>query len=225
MSPKGLRYSGSSNFEHTQDTTNAEIDSLDVHGESQNSSKTDEGIHTPCIFCSNFQLSWRVGVNYRRGGTPPDLYHLLHEECSTCRLPADSETQLCAFCQHIRLRHILGCLSEFRTRFGREYSTLNLEVDFGDLEEIQSRQNCGLCRLVTDTVSIYTQEIPESNGISITNFAKLDIKLSTVCPKLWISSNLLKGPVTIAGKDLRPCRMFIYIKSLRVPANLFVFRF
>lgn len=210
----------------TQDTTNAEIDSLDAHGENHNLSEADEGNRARCIFCSTSQLSL-IGKYFRkREGAPLDFYRLLHEQCSTCRPSDDSETQLCDFCRHLRLWHILSCLSEFHVDLLQRYGWLKLEVDFGSLEAIRSRQRCDLCRLVADTISIHGQEAPEVNRSSTPKFAKLKISLKKGWhPSLHIKSNLLKDAVKIATKSLRPSGMSIYKYLLRVSANTLIFSF
>lgn len=224
------RNADSSTFGPTQDTTNPEIDSVDAHGENHNFSGEKEGNHTQCMFCSTSQLSL-VGYRHRetdRETTPLDPYQFLHEECSTCRPSDDSEKQLCDFCRHLRLRHILGCESKLHVEILKKYWSFRLEVDFGGLEAIRSRQNCGLCRLVANTILIHGQEAPAGNLFSNSNFANLRIFAQYgYHPELSIYSNLLKGIVDIEfeGKFLRTQSMSIYKELLGVSANRFIFSF
>lgn len=217
------RNTDSSIFGLADDTTNAEIDSLDVHDENHNIAELDEGNRTRCMLCSTFQLSLVARKSFTEETTPLDLYQFLHEECFTCKRLDDSETKLCDFCRHIRLRHILTCSTEFHSKFFGE--SLVLEVDFGGLEAVRSRRNCSLCRLVADTVSIYAQETSEANRSSIPSSARLKAdRHGSMTPDLYVGSNLLNEDVSIVGKNLRPSGMLIYKGVLRALANTFIFR-
>ena len=73
-----------------------------------------------------------------------DSYHILkrvfHENCSAGHNGKNDEEALCGFCRHLRLGHLLRCL--------RKQSLPFESLRFCRFEDINTRQECPLCRLI-----------------------------------------------------------------------------
>lgn len=101
----------------------------------------------PCPLCEC--LKWRR--NLEPVTTECDFHsRLFHSPCKDCAQYIDSPN-CCTFCQHLRIRHLFICLSEWDSSMGEYIQYVN--IDLGDIAELQSRQPCPLCQFFYDVIT------------------------------------------------------------------------
>ncbi|KAF2136664.1 uncharacterized protein K452DRAFT_292186 [Aplosporella prunicola CBS 121167] len=94
-----------------------------------------------CRFCEFFKVESRYGRKY-------DNFELFHRECSHCQSQPQSEENLCAFCQHLRIGHLLLCVPQ----------ELSIYIDFKSKHEHIYDTKCPMCRLMAS--------IPSTNPVA-----------------------------------------------------------
>lgn len=96
---------------------------------------------------------------------------LFHDPCEDCSQDVDP-SDCCAFCHHLRMRHLLICLpNQSIVKSMEKYESLEtFAIKLGSIATLKSRKRCPLCRFFYDITSaryrLWQQRIPgESNPI------------------------------------------------------------
>lgn len=85
--------------------------------------------------------------------TPSDYSEIFHRHCDQCVAAEDAENMLCAFCRHLRLRHLFVCL---RRQQPDRYPLISL----GSLSCLKHRTTCSFCDMV---VKIFFKQFQASS--------------------------------------------------------------
>ena len=110
-----------------------------------------------CYICESglfiFDWGWRTpGEDQSRQLSRTLSAQLFHQDCENCNAKAitSKDSNLCAFCQHLRLRHLLRCVNPDEPPVDGTF------VKFCRVEDIPERAPfCLFCRLVVRTVLPY----------------------------------------------------------------------
>ncbi|KAK0623967.1 heterokaryon incompatibility protein-domain-containing protein [Immersiella caudata] len=107
-----------------------------------------------CNICrSGFFGDFEIKNDIEARKLTPDLsLALFHGDCDRCNRELLSDTALCAFCQHLRLRHLLLCVDFEQPPFK------NIQIKFCDFEDAVKRvtvDGCTFCRLAVRSALPY----------------------------------------------------------------------
>lgn len=77
-----------------------------------------------------------------------DPFDIFHTECHTCS-PLEAQNELCAACQHLRLRHVFSCKPK------HDY----FQIQLGTFRDIDEVQDCTFHRVIQSAVRIWAEVI------------------------------------------------------------------
>lgn len=103
----------------------------------------EEAEEMECEYCGLLR-GFKLPNGSVRDPTESESWNFFHGPCSSCSAEDGSldSPLLCSVCNHMRLRHLIECLSHDRSFL----------LQLGTVRELQERPDCSFCNFIFDTV-------------------------------------------------------------------------
>lgn len=103
----------------------------------------EEAEEMECEYCGLLR-GFKLPNGSARDPTESESWNFFHGPCSSCSAEDGSldSPLLCSVCNHMRLRHLIECLSHDRSFL----------LQLGTVRELQERPDCSFCNFIFDTV-------------------------------------------------------------------------
>lgn len=154
----------------------------------------------PCKFCDSV-----VTKNCDRSFIlDKDPYEIFHSDCDTCNYESGCPDQLCPFCQHLRLRHLLFCdLGVLGDPRGPRGLLGEIRVSVGDFVTFSPKRGCKFCHFILEAIQLYNSRRQRQHG-EVSTSSKIELRFFKRSGNTEPSAQLTLGDRD-TGFGLRTC--------------------